>query len=146
MLDSSKFSEKLSKELVAILPKEAIDWLVLLSNYAHLLDDIIDEKEFQNVEKQMELQYLSLVLYNNDFYHKYSNTLLPILINMHNTYHDSMILSNSDTSWKKNLGNSLRQCGNEVVCMLVLVFGGYDAMRKISMMIREDVNNRQGEQ
>lgn len=140
---SDTFSKEISDRLQQLLPAEALKFVYLFGEYAQLLDDIIDEEEFRNAERQMKLQYLALQLYSSDFYNTHRGMLYPTLLQIHNTYNDSLCWEGSAEEWKRTFSDVLRCCGNEMIFSLVHAYAGYDAMREISLKIREDSYKRQ---
>jgi len=135
---------KTQEKLKQILPEEVFNFLLKVGDYCHLLDDIIDENEFKTPEQLFKLQSLFLDILSSDIYsNKLRFFLYPVFQQMLNTYADSVKWEHSDIEWKKQHADILRCCGNEVTFVLVKLFAGYETMREISSLIREEAYNRQ---
>lgn len=115
---------------------QAADFIRLWLRHIHEVDDLVDEET--NVEKLLAAFIHTQVLFGtNPFYQTYWNILYPVFILAANAYADSVAWEDSKAVWQRQVANVLRSYGNEMLCMVAYITGGWSHMRTISLQLRE---------
>lgn len=121
--------------------KEAMDFISLWYTWCHFLDDLVDTMEDgrPTMSKEIMIQgfLTSALLYSCPFYRKHSDLLLGCVILTTNSYADSVSWERSPIDHRRNIGNILRTCGNEMFYLVACITGGISKMRTLSPRIRE---------
>lgn len=125
-------------ELAEILKEKpvALDFIKLYVAYANLVDDIIDEKEFQNKERILQHANDTETLHSHPYWIANVNWLRVVLLVVHNDYADSVKFEYGSEGDAKVLGDALRIAAFHLVAAVVYNEVGYDAMRAISPKFR----------
>ena len=76
-------------------------------------------------------------LYSCSFYTKNLWLLMPIVLQITNTYSDSVAWENSPKEHLRKMADVFRTCGNEMYVMVALICGGEKHMRKYSQLMKE---------
>lgn len=109
--------------------------------YCHGIDDLIDTMQDgrprMSKDQIVSLFFTAALLYNSDFYTANRNLLCPIVLQVTNTYRDSIAWEHSPKLHLRKMGDVFRTCGNEMFVMVALVCGGEAHMREMSMAIKE---------
>ena len=113
----------------------AHEFLVLWNQYCHAIDDLIDSAERPAAEDVLAVFMQAAVLYSHPFYAAHSANLLPIVATVTNTYADSVRMESME-GWPKQAADVLRFCGNDMVCAVAFITGGYRHMRDLSGRLR----------
>lgn len=135
--------------------KEARKWCVALCcgnqqamtlcdlwyQYCHGIDDLVDTmvdgRPSMSKEEMISLFFSAALFYNDPFYRAHSTVLFPIILQVTNTFADSVAWENSSKKHLRAMGDVFRTCGNEFYVMIALICGGEKHMRKMSMAIKE---------
>lgn len=121
--------------------QEAMVFVTLWYRYCHRIDDLLDTREdgrpIMSAEEILETFLLAAMLYSCPFYKKHSDMLLSTVITTTNAYADSVAWERSPIDHRRNIGNILRTCGNEMFFLVATITGGISHMRKVSQRIRE---------
>jgi len=135
--------------------ESARDWCVALCNgnpaamsfcdlwyrYCHAIDDLIDTLEdgrpTMAKDQIISIFFTAALLYNCEFYQANRTLLGPIVLQVTNTYRDSVAWENASASHLRAMADVFRTCGNEMFVMVALICGGESHMRKMSMAIKE---------
>lgn len=144
--EAHKFAEE-----VCMGNREAIEFVSLWYTWCHFLDDIIDGMEDgrPTMDKETMIQgfLTSAVMYSCPFYKKHTELLLGCVIGTTNSYADSVAWERSPIDHRRNIGNILRTCGNEMFFLVACILGGIKHMRNVSQRIREtDFLRQKGDQ
>jgi hypothetical protein len=115
----------------------AILFVSCFHNYCHAVDDLIDGELPRTPEVLLEILMLANQLYSTQFYLENSNRLQPLIALTTNTYADSVAWEKDGESWKQNIADVIRQCGNDIILAVAWIVGGYKHMRSISLDLRE---------
>ncbi len=153
-----QFSEPGQDVIAPIDPKDAEDarkWNIELCKgdtaamtfcdmwyrYCHGIDDLIDTlrdgRPRMHKEQMVSLFFNAAVFYNLEFYVKHRELLFPIVLQVTNTYQDSIAWEHSPLSHLRQMADVFRTCGNEMYVIVALICGGEAHMRKMSMAIKE---------
>lgn len=113
---------------------EAIDFLNRWNDYAHAVDDVIDEE----VTKDFKIATFAkaIDIHTHPFYLKYLHILKPIEIQLNNLFADSVEFEKSDEKWKRDFSDWARHGAAEMVIAVARIVGGYEHMRLISLETR----------
>lgn len=110
-------------------------------NYVHGIDDLIDTLEDgrpkMSKEQIISLFFHAALFYNDPFYVANRDVLFPIVLQVTNTYADSVAWEQSPKPHLRAMGDVFRTCGNEMFIMVALLCGGEQHMRKFSRRIKE---------
>lgn len=121
--------------------QEALVFCNLWYTWCHFLDDLIDTMEdgrpTMNKETMIQGFLNSVLLYSCPFYRKHSDVLMSCVITVTNSYADSVAWERSPIEHRRNIGNILRTCGNEMFYLIACITGGISHMRNLSPKIRE---------
>lgn len=121
--------------------KDAMAFCDLWYRFAHACDDLIDTmrdgRPRMSKEQIMSMFFNVAIFYNSPFYIAHREILFPIILQVTNTYRDSIAWEHSPKTHLRIMGDTLRTCGNEVFVMVALICGGEDHMRKMSMAIKD---------
>ncbi len=132
-------SADILKDVFAMLDDHPDAKLMLKTycNYCHDVDDIIDEKKIDS-EHVLKTQAMMSDILNSDFWVKNAHFLYIVEALINNDYADSNILMNKPKdSPEYQQGDVLRCSGNLMIFAVILLTKGRDALRKVSLAIRE---------
>lgn len=153
-----QFAENGTDVIAPIVPKDAEDarkWNVELCRgnqqamvfcdlwygYCHGIDDLVDTlrdgRPRMSKEQIVGLFFRACLLYNTDFYLQHRDMLAPIVLQVTNTYQDSIAWEHSSQKHLRQMADVFRTCGNEMYVMVALICGGEQHMRRMSMAIKE---------
>jgi hypothetical protein len=113
----------------------AQEFLVLWNLYCHAIDDLVDGAERPSPEALLAVFAQAAMLYSHPFYRAHAVNLLPVVLLVTSAYADSVKMEKLE-GWPKRMADVLRFCGNDMVCAVALITGGYTHMRTISMQLR----------
>lgn len=114
--------------------------------FCHSIDDLIDGDIKNNPENIGAILILALNLYSNIFYRKYQDLLYPLILNIHNTYFDSVKMELSNEYWQKEQADTLKSVGQEMTLMIIYILGGYEERRRLGILVREHSYKQQHEE
>lgn len=121
--------------------REALVFVSLWYKWAHFCDDVIDTMEdgrpTMNKEEMIQGFLTAAMLYSCPFYKKHSDILFSCVVTTTNAYADSVAWERSPIDHRRNIGNILRTCGNEMFFLVAALVGGVSHMRSVSQRIRE---------
>lgn len=120
--------------------KDAEMFLYHWTVFAHGIDDIIDDyRDGKPVSAEHFIGVMgqSCVAYTLPFYQVHSARLQPVVMAVTNMYADSVKWERSDDPKLRKIADGIRSCGNELLCAVALICGGYNHMRSISSRLRE---------
>lgn len=139
-----ELDQRLFDRLNQILTRdsEAVRFIVAFNEYCHAVDDIIDGDAKVDKEFIIKTFIQATALYSSNFYHKYAVQLYPIVLNLTNSYADSVKWEGAEEKWKRDISDVLRMSANDMITIVVGLVGGYDAMREVSCLMREVGYNR----
>jgi hypothetical protein len=119
----------------------AMQFCDLWYRYCHGIDDLIDTmkdgRPTMSKDQMVSLFFTAALLYNTEFFVQNRNLLCPIVLQVTNTYRDSIAWEQSPRYHLRQMGDVFRTCGNEMYVMVALVCGGEAHMREMSMAIKE---------
>ena len=113
----------------------AHEFLVLWNRYCHAIDDLIDADHRPDPDDLLAVFMQAAVLYSHPFYQAHSAHLVTVVATVTNTYADSVKMERME-GWPKQTADVLRFCGNDMVCAVAFITGGYAHMRQISGQLR----------
>ena len=101
---------------------------------AHACDDIVDS----GISRQDCVKVFSMInmLYTHPFYVEHSARLCLVVQLVLNQYADSVEWEGSRVEWQKQWADTLRFAGNEMICAVAFLCGGWDRMRSVSQLLR----------
>lgn len=109
--------------------------------YCHGIDDLIDTlrdgRPRMSKEQMVSLFFNAALLYNSEFFIRNREILCPIVLQVTNTYQDSIAWEHASKPHLRAMADVFRTCGNEIFVMVALICGGEAHMRKMSMAIKE---------
>lgn len=121
--------------------KDAMAFLDLWYRYCHGIDDLIDTMEdgrpTMAKDQIIGLFFKAAILYNTVFFKRHSTFLLPIVLQITNTYADSVAWERSPVAHRRAMADVMRMAGNEMYNMVALLCGGEQHMRELSPQIKE---------
>lgn len=132
----------MDEQLLAKLQKylsqnpDSIKFITTFCDYCHDIDDIIDGDK-PGYEHILQTFAKAATVYSCNFYHNYYISLYPIVLAITNAYADSLRWEKSAEVWKKSVSDTLRSCGNDMITTVVNIVAGYEAMRDVSITLRE---------
>lgn len=115
---------------------QALEFIKLYVSYANLVDDIVDEKDFQNSKKFLQHANSAETLHSHPYWIANIDWLRSVLLIVHNDYSDSVEYDTVMQGDSKVLADALRIAGFHVIAAVVYKELGYDAMREISPAFR----------
>ena len=110
--------------------------------YSHLVDDIVDEK-ITDPKRTLPSYMVHLNLLSSDFYRKHQAELYPVMRLIHHSWADSIEMEVADEDWKKEQAKTLKGIGIEMTLTIIEILGGYEARRKLSILVREHAYKEQ---
>lgn len=122
-------------ELAANKNIEAFNFLNFFHDYVHGIDDLIDNKE-RDPEKFLALLVKANLLYSMPYYTRHAHRLHLLVAQITNAYADSVAWEKDD-KWKGKWADVLRFAGNDMVLAVAFIEGNFDAMRKLSPILKE---------
>lgn len=121
--------------------KEAMIFCDYWYNYVHGIDDLIDTMEDgrprMSKDQMIGLFFKAALLYNCSFFVANRDILFPIVLQITNTYADSVAWECSPKEHLRKMADVFRTCGDEMYVMVALLCGGEDHMRQMSRAIKE---------
>lgn len=136
---------KLYQEVACGNP-EAEMFLYHWTVFAHGIDDIIDDyRDGKPIDAEQFIGVMaqSCIAYTLPFYQHNSARLQPVVMAVTNMYADSVKWERSDSPKLRAIADGIRSCGNELLCAVALICGGYSHMRRISSVLRERSYDKQ---
>jgi hypothetical protein len=115
---------------------QALDFIDRYVTYANLVDDIVDEKDYQNAKRILEHANTAETLHSHPYWIANIVWLRPVLLVVHNDYADSVEYDAMVEGDTKVLADALRIAAFHVVVATVYNELGYAAMREISPKFR----------
>ena len=121
--------------------QDAMLFCDLVVRYVHGIDDLVDTlrdgRPRMSKEQMVSLFLNAAVLYNSGFYRANQNLLFPIVIQVTNTYMDSVAWEHCPAKHLRAMADVFRICGDEMFIMVALICGGEAHMRRMSAAIKE---------
>lgn len=117
---------------------DAFLFLTLFHEYCHEIDDLIDGKTPITPESLLTVLSHANLVYSCAFYRQHCDKLMMVVQLVTNTYADSVAWEKSDVDWKAKWGDVLRFAGLEMVYAVAAITGGYEHMRKLSQVLKEN--------
>lgn len=114
---------------------DAFAFLMSFHCYAHGVDDLIDEG--CTPANLMSTLAHANAMYSCPFWLANSVRLGAVITTIANCYADSVEWERDSADWKRLAADTLRQAGNEMVCAVAYIVGGWQHMRSISTRLRE---------
>jgi hypothetical protein len=114
---------------------DAQEFLVLWNLYCHEIDDLVDAPERPQPEVLLSVFAKAAALYSHAFYVTHHRTLLPVVLLVTNSYADSVAMEPLE-GWPSRVADVIRCAGNEMLCAVALLTGGYNHMRLLSPRLR----------
>lgn len=114
----------------------AAEFIRLYAYYAHLVDDVIDEEDFKNAEKILEMSHVSTMLYANPFYRQHAQQLVVVDAIANIDFLISTMWEKSEVEWKKKQADILRHSCLYVVFAVLYITLGYEGLRQLAPDIR----------
>lgn len=115
---------------------EALNFLLLFHDYAHRIDDFIDESKRDPEELLAILAYAN-ILYSTPFYSRNAGRLHLVVAGLTNAFGDSLAWAGNTETWKSEWADKLRFAGNDMVLAIAMICGGFKHMRELSPMTKE---------
>ena len=130
--------------------KDKLDAAFFLEHYlryCHLVDDMQDGEA--TVESLREIGALATIVYNCNYWKKFSNVLLLVDVLIQNTYFDSVKWENSKgestvLSWKQRDARVLSRCGYNMIFAVIYLEFGSKTLNELSLSFREETHTKQG--
>ena len=114
---------------------EAARFLVAWHHYCHALDDVVDGDTL--AVTIIDVGRWANDLYSTPFYQRHHAILGPLVQLITITYEDSVLWQESEPAWRRQISDVIRHAGADMVRMVAYLTGGYEAMRAISLPLRE---------
>lgn len=109
----------------------ASDWLTLWHRYNHAVDDVIDNATW-DFESLLALFVTACMCYSHPFYALNRLALqMPVLLATR-TYGDSVKWERDPALWKRQFAEVTRHAGNDVICAVAMLTGGWEHLTKVS--------------
>lgn len=121
-MTTETFKQMLLDELATALhdQPDALRWIFGYFNYAHKIDDIVDEEK--NHDTIREAFALGEALFASPFWNQHGGYLYPVLRIVHFEYFVSVDWEKADEEWKRIHANEARHAGNSVAIAVVSLF------------------------
>jgi len=117
---------------------DAVDFLFAWHAYCHELDDVVDNPlSPETPEMLLASQVRAACLYTCPFFQQNAAALRPLVFLIASAWGDSVKFEHSGDSGLRTYGDSLRLVGNEMVCAVALICGGFAHLRRISPRLRK---------
>lgn len=118
-------------------------FLTSYGTYAHMVDDVIDEKEYQNHKRLLPTYMMHLNLLSCKFYLRNRDTLYPVMRVIHHSWFDSIEMERSENAWQRVQAETLKGAGIEMTLTIIEILGGYECRRRLSIAVREHAYKEQ---
>lgn len=109
--------------------------------YVHGVDDLIDTMQDgrprMSKDQMIGLFFKAALLYNCSFFVANRDLLFPIVLQITNTYADSVAWERSPKEHLRKMSDVFRTCGDEMYVMVALIVGGEEHMRQMGRAIKE---------
>lgn len=108
-----------------------LDWLCLWHDYNHDVDDVIDENRWDG-QSLLTVFMCACTVYSHPFYRQHLHQLQTPVMLATSMYADSVKWERDPQLWKRQWADVMRHAGNEVICAVAIICGGYEHMRQIA--------------
>ena len=115
---------------------DAFEVLKTWNEWAHAVDDIIDEK-ITDPERIVAAHIAMFNLTRLPFYRQHASELDGVIFAVINLWLDTVRFEQSTEMWQRAWADAARSCGNELVVAVARLVGGWDHSRAISGALRE---------
>lgn len=121
-MTEEQFKQQLLDELATALHDhpEALRWLMAYFNYAHKIDDIVDEPKDEKIIR--EAFALGEAMFASEFWRQHASYLYPVLRTVHFDYFISEEWEKAGEIWKVQHADQIRHCGNSVAVAVLTLF------------------------
>ena len=136
--------EKKLEELFKDKP-DAVFFILHYCKYCHLVDDLEDGEAANDTLR--EVGALATIVYNCNYWRKYSQTLLLVDVLIQNAYFDSVKwekLSTTLPNWKKRDAKVLARSGYNMIFAVIYLEFGHEKLNELSLAFREETHLKQG--
>lgn len=116
--------------------------------FCHSVDDIVDENFVSKDRKQFIIDTFlySKELFSCNFYRQFHRELSSVVDVICNAYADSVSFEHSTEAWQQEMRDIIRFQGNDMLCAVAKICGGYETMRSVSAKLRNLIQeHRDGE-
>ncbi len=120
----------------------AISFVNMLAHAVQVWDDLIDaDREVPSRDINRAFETLLIDLPANPFYMQHLAQLHPVVAMAVNAWHDSNLLARRGGASDVARAYVLRDTIDEVVIACARIIGGWDWMRQVSMLIRDNITH-----
>jgi len=121
--------------------QDAMHFCDLWYRYCHGIDDLIDTlrdgRPRMSKDQMVGLFFQAALLYGSTFYVQNRDALLPIVLDITDTYRNSIAWEHASAKHLRQMADVFRTCGNRMYSMVALLCGGEQHMRTMSLKITE---------
>lgn len=114
---------------------DAIEFLLLYSEYGGKVDDIVDEEK--NKERVRQTTLYGSKSYNCNYWIKYRPQLLILDRLIHNMYFDSVEWEDAPELWKREHAKVYSHSGMLMTLSVILIEFGDEKLREFSLRLKE---------
>lgn len=107
-------------------------------HYFHMIDDLMDGEVKEDNIREYVINLLNFTkdLFSTPFYQNNRLELSGVIDMITNAYADSLAWESADKPFS-SISNVIRSQGNDIICIVAKIIGGYNLMRSVSLKIRE---------
>jgi hypothetical protein len=133
MIDANELRERIA---MLLGDSPAGKFVGAFGAWCHAIDDIVDG-DTKTPEGIVKAFVSSFALASSTYYQQNVNQLFPIVLLIANAFLDSVAWENDEEEWRRKQADVLRNAGNEMMLAVIGIERGFDAMRQVSLLIRE---------
>lgn len=119
--------------------QDALFFVCGYSEYAHLVDDLVDEPF--NLERLQKTAAYANVLFSCPYWKMHGEKLRLLELTINLTYFDSAKWEKSNSDYLKREAKSLSHCGYNMLFAVLIIECGFDKTAEISAEFRESCHN-----
>jgi hypothetical protein len=118
-------------QLVANGNTAGLDFLTRFHAYMHEIDDIIDERDWNN-ERVLKCFASACLLYSHPFYSANRHRLGTAILVATSLYNDANKWERDPALWKRWWADVMRHAGNEVIFAVAQICGGWGHLKSLT--------------
>jgi len=135
-----RFDDSIKADFLRLTQNNDQAWVFveMFANWAHQIDDIVDQDREISDEAIVEMQLgWMMAVSGNPFYQAHRAFLMPLLIMSSNAWLDANRWEQSDDEVERCHSDVLKSQYHEVVFACVYLCGGWKALREFTALHRE---------
>jgi hypothetical protein len=115
---------------------DALAWVMSYITYCHAVDDVVDGDKTDR-EFILSTFRFSLILAGHPFFLNNYNRLFPLMIVVHDSYRDSVMMERTNIEWKKKVADVIRSNANDITLTIIEICNDIKTRNEAAITLRE---------